>query len=126
MHKGDPCAVGPCSRRRPREAETRRRRTDDGGVDVGHSQSEVVQALAPAVEKPAERPVAGERLHELEFTVSHLHERHGGAFTGDRGTAPLNEAQGGERNHRLRIEVSDDDGQVRDARDGSHTAAEGR
>lgn len=126
MYEGDPSAVGPFSRSRPCKTETCRRRPSDSDLDVGYPQCEVVQSLAPALEEPAERPLLGQRLHELDFALSHLNKRHGGAFTGDGGAAPLNEPQSRKRDRRLRVEIPDDDGQMREARGGSHTTAEGR
>lgn len=126
MEESDPCSIGPFSRRRPRQAETCRCRPGDGGFDIRDSQREMVQAFAPGVEEPAERPLPGERLHQLDFPLSYLDERHGGAFTGHGRAAPLNEPQGAKRDRHLSIEIPNDDGQMRDARGGSHTTAEGR
>ena len=126
MDESDPSAVGSLSRGRPRQLETCRRRPRDRDVDVGHSKREVVQALAPAGEEPPNRPLLGERLHELDLPLSHLHKRHSGALTGDGSAVPLNKPKSRERDRRLGVEIPDDEGQMREARGGSHRTADGR
>lgn len=126
VDEGDPRAAGPLPWGRPHQAEACRRRPGDRDLDAGHPQREVVQALAPAAEEPAERAFPAERLNQLNFPLSHLDERHGGALSGHGSTVPFDEAQGGKGDRRLSTEIPNDDGQMRETGSRGHTTADGR
>ncbi len=125
MNERYPSAESALPRSRTGHTEAGRRRPGDGGLDVRNPQGQVVHALPPGINEAPKRPLPGKRLHQLNLGLSQVNEGDGRVFAGDRGPAPLDEAEGGERNRRLGVEITDDDGHMLEAGDRAHTTADG-
>jgi len=127
VHKGDPGAVG--ARPRPLPGHTQAGPGDlcDGRLEVGHQESDVVDPLAPAVEKPPERAAGRQRLDQLDVGCAHRHEGDDHTLPGHGGPVPDGQPERRQREDCLRAEIPHDDREVRETRvGGGHTTADGR
>lgn len=126
VHERDAGAVRARPRRRSGQLQPGADDLCDCGVEVGDPKGQVMDALAPTVEKPGKRPLSRQRLDQLDLRRPDRDERYRGPFAGHGRPIPGAETQGRERNDGLCLEIPDDDRQMGEARSGAHTTADGR
>jgi len=127
VHKGDAGAVGTGSRRLPGEAQPSGGSAGDRRLEIGDTECEVMNRLAPAVDKLPERSAGRQGLDELDLGRSHRHKGDGYALPGHGRAIPDGEAERRKRDDRLRVKIPDNDREMGETRGGTaHTTAEGR